>query len=83
MAPEHFSKILSDVVELMVFSEGAFSHNDIENMSLDELHFFIYNFKKLYDEKTEGKKEFIKSVMQFARDGLNSLIKAITGNRNA
>jgi hypothetical protein len=81
MAPEHFSKLLSDAIELIIFSEGGVTHSDIENMSMDELHFFIYNFKKVYTEKQEGKKEFVKSVMQFAQKAVNSIIKAITGGR--
>jgi len=82
MAPEHFSKLLNDALEVMIYSEGSVTHSDVENMSLDELHFFIYNFKKIYEEKQESKKEFIKSIMQFAQKAVNSLIKAITGGRN-
>lgn len=77
MYSEHFSKILGEMVELMVYSEGSITHSDIENMSLDELHYFIYNFKKVFENKQQQRQELIKSIMNFANNVLKSLGDAL------
>lgn len=73
-----FAKILSNIVELMVYSNSCFSLNDIENMSADELPYYIHEFKKIYTEKEKHKNEFIKTIIEFAKTYLNNIIRAFS-----
>ena len=81
MASSHFSSILNDSIELIVYSEGGISLADIENMSADELTYLIYNFKKYYTEKNAQKQEFVKGVMEFAKHHIEQLFKLLAGRR--
>lgn len=81
MASTHYANIMNDAIELIVFSEGGISFSDIENMSADQLPFFIYNFKKIYTEKQNQKQETLKSLIEFARVHIEQLFKILAGRR--
>ena len=78
MYHEHFSKLLSEMVEIMSYSSGAVTYSDVENMYVDELHYFIYNFKKIYEAKEAQKQELIKSIMEYANNVISSLGKSLS-----
>jgi len=73
-----FAKILSQAIELMIYSNGSFNFADIQEMSADELPFFLHEFKKIYTEKEKNKNEFIKNIIEFAKNYLNNIIKAFS-----
>lgn len=81
MASSHYSQYLNDIIELVIYSEGGITVQDVENMSADELPYFIYNLKKYYTDKQTQKQEFIKSIMEFAKANLESLFKLLGGRR--
>ena len=78
MASDHYSSILNQQIELVIYSEGGITWSDIENMSADELPYVIYNFKKVYDEKQNAKQEFIKTCFEFASKALETLFKLLS-----
>lgn len=81
MASSHYTQYLNDIIELVIYSEGGVTISDVENMSADELPYFIYNLKKYYTDKQTQKQEFIKSIMEFAKANLEGLFKLLGGRR--
>jgi hypothetical protein len=81
MASTHYANLMNNAIELVVYSEGGIQLSDVENMSADELPFFIYNFKKIYTEKQTQKQEMTKSLIEFARVHIEQLFKILTGRK--
>jgi hypothetical protein len=78
MATDHFATILNQQIELCMYSEGGVTWSDTENMSADEFMYVIHNFKRFYEEKQKARQDFIKSIMEWANKGIESLFKLLS-----
>jgi hypothetical protein len=61
-----------------MYSEGGVTWSDTENMSADEFMYVIHNFKRFYEEKQKARQDFIKSIMEWANKGIESLFKLLS-----
>ena len=77
MATDHYATLINQAIELILYSEGGITLSDVLNMSADELPYFIYNFKKIYEEKQKSRQDFIKSVFEFANKSIETLFKLL------
>lgn len=81
MATDHYSTLINQTIELVIYSEGGITWSDVENMSADELPYVIYNLKKFYDEKQKGRQDLIKSIFEYANKFLDTFIKIFVKSR--
>jgi hypothetical protein len=77
MAVDHYANLINSAIELIIYSDGGITLNDVENMSADELGYFIYNFKKTYEDKQKSRQEFIKTIFDYANKALDTLFKLL------
>lgn len=74
-----YRNALSQVIELLVWSNGLLTKNQIEE--LDQVEYEVYKtfFKKKYEEDNEQKKKFIENTFEFANKAVEVICKTIAG----
>ena len=77
MATDHFATLINQSLEVAIYSEGAMTYGDAMEVPSDELPFILSTLRKHYDEKIRVRQEFIKTVMEFASKGLETLVKSL------
>ncbi len=78
MATDHYAAIINQQIEIGIYSEGAITWSDTENMSADELPYVIYTFKKYYEDKQKSRQDFIKSIFEYSNKALETLYKLLS-----
>lgn len=74
-----YRNALSQVIELLVWSNGLLTKDQIEE--LDQVEYDVYKtfFKKKYEEDNEQKKKFIENTFEFANKAVEVICKTIAG----
>lgn len=74
---EHYTKVIQDCIELSIYSDGAISYQEAINMSADETHFLIYNFKKHFDEREKNKQDKLKAEYEYKNKALKQILDVL------
>lgn len=77
MAIGGVAEITSKQIQLLEYSDGKISFSDIENMYLEDMEYFIYNYKIIYENKEKNNNERVKSIIEFAAKGMEILFKLL------
>lgn len=74
-----YRNALSQVIELLVWSNGLLTKDQIEE--LDQVEYEVYKtfFKKKYEDDNEQKKKFIENTFEFANKAVEVICKTIAG----
>lgn len=77
----HYTQIMSDCIDLAIYSDGRISYENAINMSIDETPYLIHIFKRHYTAKEKNKEDLIKSTFEFASKAVEQIIKACQNRR--
>lgn len=74
-----YRNALSQIIELLVWSNGIVDKSEIEEMDQIEFEFYRTFFRKKYEEDNEQKKKFIENTFEFANKAVEVICKTIAG----
>lgn len=70
-------KLLHDVIELLIWSNGFINISNMENMDNNEFLYLHKIFKEKFEQEQKNKQEFIQNTFDFAKKGIEIICKTI------
>jgi hypothetical protein len=74
---ESNQKLLHEIIELLVWTEGFINISEIKEFQCDEFFYLRNVFKEKYEKEQDSKQEFIKNTFEFAKKGIETICKTI------
>lgn len=78
MGNDAYQNILNKEIQLLEYADGVVTFSDIENMYLEELEYFIHNYKIIYENKDKNKQERLKAIFEFVGRMTEQLFKLLS-----
>lgn len=78
MIYDHYMNLMQKEIELVYYTGGGFNYTDIETMYVNELDYYIYNFKNLKEQEEKSKQDFRKAIFEYANKAIETLFKLLS-----